>query len=36
MSGDGILYNKDQGGIVLKIGKGMVFGESKLTRKISL
>jgi hypothetical protein len=26
--GDGIVYNKENGGILLRLGKGHIFGES--------
>ena len=35
ISGDGIVYNKENGGILLRLGKGHIFGESKLTKAVS-
>jgi hypothetical protein len=33
--GDAVVYNKEAGGTVVRMGPGSFFGESYLTRKVS-
>jgi len=32
IEGDGMVYNHKNGGILLRLGKGHIFGESEMTK----
>jgi hypothetical protein len=35
VEGEAVIYNKNEGGVVMKLNKGQTFGENYLTKKVS-